>query len=61
MTKKEAAEILEKENVCYHKPIKKCRTCDGCKYFTTDKELHKAIEVAIDILKEGEKDGSDKS
>ena len=57
MTKQEAAVILEKENICYHRPLEKCGTCSGCKYFTTDKELHKAIEVTIDILKEGEKDG----
>ena len=59
MTKKEAAEILDKELKCYRLDISTCNTraCSECENAVSDYDLHLAIEVALDILKEGEKNG----
>ena len=59
MTKQEAALIFEKELRCNDVEALVCTNdgCDGCEYFVTDKEIHNAMRVAIDILKNGEKDG----
>ncbi len=56
MTKQEAAKIFEKEIVCYD--VCNNDWCDtGCEYFVSCIDLNEAMRVAIDILKEGEKDG----
>lgn len=59
MTKQEAAETLDKELKCYRLDISTCNTrhCGECEYAVSDYDLHLAIEVAIDILKNGEEDG----
>ena len=59
MTKQEAALIFEKELRCNDVEALVCTSygCDSCKYFVSNKDLHEAMRVAIDILKNGEKDG----
>lgn len=59
MTKKEAIEILDKELKCYRIDISACdnRYCEECENAVSVDDIHLAIEVALDILKEGEKDG----
>lgn len=59
ITKKEAIEILDKELKCYMTDISACdnRYCEECENAVSSYDIHLAIEVALDILKEGEKDG----
>lgn len=60
MTKQEAVSIFEKEIVCYDVGALVCNNdgCDAsCEYFVSGIDLHEAMRVAIDILKNGEKDG----
>ena len=59
MTKQEAASILEKEVNCFCTDISNCshKSCLSCESNVEDHDLHEAMRVVIDILKNGEKDG----
>lgn len=59
MTKQEAVSIFEKEVNCFCTDISNCshKSCLSCESNVTDHDLHEAMKVAIDILKNGEKDG----
>lgn len=59
MTKQEAVSMLEKEVNCFCTDISNCshKSCLSCESNVTDRDLHEAMKVAIDILKNGEKDG----
>ena len=59
MTKQEAVSIFEKEVNCFCTDISNCshKSCLSCESNVTDHDLHEAMRVVIDILKNGEKDG----
>ena len=59
MTKQEAVSIFEKEVNCFCTDISNCshKSCLSCESNVTDHDLHNAMKVVIDILKNGEKDG----
>ena len=59
MTKQEAAKILDKARYCGMADNDVCanRTCDDCPLYVDPAEICDAMKMAIDILKEGEKDG----
>lgn len=60
MTREEAASILEKEVNCFYADPSDCYFkgyCANCENNVEDHDLHEAIRVVIDILKEGETDG----
>lgn len=59
MTKQEAVLIFEKEVNCFCTDPSNCshKSCFSCDSSVSDYDLHEAMKVAIDILKNGEKDG----
>lgn len=59
MTKEEAVLIFEKEVDCFNAPTHECtkHCCLVCEHYVNDYDLHEAMKVAIDILKNGEEDG----
>lgn len=59
MTREEAALIFEKEVNCFYTDPSNCshKHCRNCESFVEDHDVYEAMRVAIDILKNGEKDG----
>lgn len=60
MTREEAASILEKDVNCFYTDPSDCYFkgyCANCENNVTDHDLHEAMRVVIDILKNGEEDG----
>lgn len=59
MTREVAVSMFEKEVKCFNTPTEQCSDvgCLDCENYVNEYDIHEAMRVAIDILKNGEEDG----